>query len=93
MRWIKAALPDGATMAPVSSEGDDDDDGREGHLRDDVAGSPDAAWGRGARCDPAREAGEVIEDGSRHRAIGSLHALGLAIVASVLVTGLLYAAL
>lgn len=41
----------------------------------------------------AARAGEVIEDGSRHRAIGSVQALGLAIVASVLVTGLLYAAL
>lgn len=46
---------------------------------------------RGAPRHPA-DAGGLIEDGYRHRAIGSLQAFALALAASVLVTGLIYAA-
>ncbi len=50
--------------------------------------------GAAGRAQPqSADAGGLIEEGYRHRAIGSLQALALALAASVLVTGLVYAAL
>ncbi|KQT59890.1 hypothetical protein ASG52_19300 [Methylobacterium sp. Leaf456] len=41
----------------------------------------------------AANAQDTIEDGYRHESIGSLQALGLAVAASILLTGLLWVAL
>lgn len=50
--------------------------------------------GAAARTVPqAADAGGLIENGYRHQAISSVQALALALAASALVTGLLYAAL
>lgn len=48
---------------------------------------------RGSAVRAPSQPGRVIEDGYRHRAVGSFQALALAIVASVTVVGLVYVAL
>ncbi len=80
-------------MACMKIGRDDDDDGRESHVGGDGAGRRDAAGSRSLGAPTAANAEGTIEDAYRHRSIGSLHALGLAVAASILLTGLLWIAL